>query len=192
MDDDRELRDLAAGLRARRNDAWERLYDLTHLPLLRLLRRLTGDDGKAEEALQAAYVTAVERIAAYDPRRGTPDAWLAGIARRKAIDIGRARRGAAVDVDTIDVAGPQAREGGADGGIDGELIASALDRLEPRHAEVLRRKYIEGESLEAIAGGLGLKPATVGTLLHRARDRFREAYGRLLARGRRKAQEAEA
>ena len=179
MDDERELAELAAGLRARRNDAWERLYDLTHLPLLRLLRRLTRDDGKAEEALQATYVTAVERIGRYDPARGAPDAWLAGIARLKAQEIGRAPRVAPMDVEAAEIAGRAHGVEAAHGGGDGELVGLALDRLEPRYAEVLRRKYIGGESIEAIAGALGLKEATVGTLLHRGRERFKAAYEKI-------------
>ncbi len=170
MDDERELAELAAGLRALRNDAWERLYDLAHLPLLRLLRRLTRDEGKAEEALQATFVTAVERIGRYDPARGRPDAWLAGIARLKAHEIGRVPRVAPIDVEAAEIAGRSSSR------TDGELVALALDRLEPRYAEVLRRKYIGGESIGAIAGALGLKEATVGTLLHRGRERFRAAY----------------
>ena len=35
----------------------------------------------------------------------------------------------------------------------------------------------EGFSYREIAGGLGLHEASVGTLLARARERFRELYG---------------
>jgi RNA polymerase sigma-70 factor (ECF subfamily) len=184
MEDASDLRDLAGRLKAREAAAWEELYRLTHLPLLRTLRRLLQDEGRAEEALQASYLTAIERIAAFDPARGTADAWLAGIARMKAREARREPRAAPLEeAEEEAAAGPAPGGWGLNGGgSEAEVVALALDRLEPRYAEVLRRKYLEEESLEAIAGALRLKPATVGTLLHRGRERFREAYRRLCER----------
>jgi RNA polymerase sigma-70 factor (ECF subfamily) len=179
MHDEPELKDLAAGIAAGRREAWERLYTLTHLPLLRLLRRLLRDEGRAEEALQASFVTAIERVSTFDPARGSPDAWLAGIARHKAQESFRAARPAVSGLNG-DVAAKAHHGGGASGdGADGELVELALDGLEPRYAEVLRRKYLGGETIETIAHDLDLKPATVGTLLHRGKERFRSAYERL-------------
>ncbi len=170
----RELEELTGGLVARAPEAWERLYNLTHIPLLRMLRRLTGDESAAEEALQATYLTAIERIGAFNPRKGAADAWLAGIARRKALEVRRNGR-----------PGPQAIDPPSDPQKTWESngrAAAVLDRLEPRYAEVLRRKYVEEQSLGRIARELGLKQATVGTLLHRGRARFRELYERMLER----------
>jgi RNA polymerase sigma-70 factor (ECF subfamily) len=178
MSDEAELAGLTAELRAGRREAWGRLYVLTHLPLLRTLRRLLRNDLLAEDALQATYVTAIERIDRFDPAQGCVDAWLAGIARHKAQESHRESR---PRYDARGAAGPLAEpESGLDRP-EAERVARALDTLDPRYAEVLRRKYIAGESLESIAGALGLKPATVGTWLHRGRERFREAYGRAAA-----------
>ena len=175
MHEEAELRGLAAGLRGGRREDWERFYALVHLPLLRLLRRLLRDDARAEEALQATFLTAIEKIASYDPDLGTPDAWVAGIARHKALEAVRVRSAEPVEVDLIPA---PSREPDA----DAEMVARALDGLEPRFAEVLRRKYLAGESIEAIALALDLNQTTVGTLLHRGRERFRAAYRRLEAR----------
>jgi RNA polymerase sigma-70 factor (ECF subfamily) len=177
MNDESELAAWTAELKAGQRAAWDRLYALTHLPLLRMLRRLLRDESHAEDALQAAFVTAIERIAAFDPALGSADAWLAGIARHKAQEARRSsrERGAAAGAADPPAAPP-------DRGPDADLVALALDDIEPRHAEVLRRKYLEDESLETIAGALGLNVHTVGTLLHRGRERFREVYGRLKAK----------
>lgn len=155
--------------------AWERLYLLVHLPILRMLRRFVRDAALAEEALQAAFVTAIERIDSFDPSKGTPDGWLWGIARNKAREMARRPAPAPLDADPPDPAASAADAAAP----DGERIALALDGLEPRYAEVLRRKYLAEQSLEEIARDLGLKVATVGTLLHRGRERFRRAYDRL-------------
>jgi RNA polymerase sigma-70 factor (ECF subfamily) len=174
MKDESELRDLGRALKARRAEAWERLYDLTSLPLLRALRRALGDPAAAEEALQAAFVTAIEMVDRFDPAKGSPDAWLHGIARHKALEAVRARRGVPLE-DGLEAAAPETNGNGT----DEELVALVLDRLEPRYAEVLRRKYLAGEDLDHMARELNLKRATVGTLLHRGRERFREIYQRL-------------
>ena len=177
MHDEAELAGWTASLRAGRREAWDRLYMLTHLPLLRMLRRLLRDEARAEDALQSSYVTAIERIASYDSSRGPVDAWLSGIARHKAQEARRSSRERRLPTDTADPAAA-AHDRGADAG----LVALALDLLDPRYAEVLRRKYLAGQAIGSIAAGLGLNANTVGTLLSRGRERFREAYGRLKAR----------
>jgi len=174
MHDEAELAGWTASLRAGRPEAWDRLYALTHLPLLRMLRRLLRDDARAEDALQSTYVTAIERIGSYDDALGAADAWLAGIARNKAHEAMRDARGRAPGAGTADPAGAA-----PDRAPDADLVALALDGIEPRYAEVLRRKYLADEPIGAIAAGLGLNANTVGTLLSRGRERFREAYGRL-------------
>lgn len=173
-----ELRDIAlAGSLASGDDhAWRRLYALTHLPLLRLLTRSLRVESLAEEALQATYVTAVERIDSYDPDKGSLDGWLAGIARYKALELRRSQRLVPLEVDVPD-ARPEVRHA-EDRFAEAELVAWVLDQLEPRYAEVLRRKYLLDQSLAAMAAELDLPVGTVGTLIHRGRRRFREIYAR--------------
>jgi RNA polymerase sigma-70 factor, ECF subfamily len=177
MHDEAELAGWTASLRAGRREAWDRIYALTHLPLLRMLRRILRDDARAEDALQSTYVTAIERIGLYDDARGAVDAWLAGIARNKAHEAMRDARGRAPGAGADDLPGAM-----PDRAPDGDLVALALDGIEPRYAEVLRRKYLADEPLEAIAAGLGLNANTVGTLLRRGRERFREVFERLKMR----------
>jgi hypothetical protein len=60
--------------------------------IIRTLRRLLRNDLLAKDALQATYVTAIERIDRFDPAQGCMDAWLAGIARHKAQESHRESR----------------------------------------------------------------------------------------------------
>lgn len=180
MEIEPELGELTEQLRQRCPAAWERFYRLTHLPILRQLRRLTGDATRAEEVLQMAFVTALERIDHFDPARGTADGWLAGIARMKSLEAARARRRSVSLPENLDVPEPD-----EESDADEEMVALVLDRLEPRYAEVLRRKYLNDQSMETIAQELGIKPATVGTLLHRGRQQFRDVHAELAAGPRR-------
>ena len=178
-----ELATLAESLCAGQPEAWEKLYILTHLPLLRMLRRVLGNEVRAEEALQAAYVTAIEKINTFDAKRGAVDSWLAGIARRKGLELARSesRHGGKAMANAVGLRLVSAASG--EPAQDGELVELALDQLEPRYAEMLRRKYLKEQSIEEIAAELQLNPATVGTWLHRARERFREIYQRLQSHG---------
>ena len=168
-EDTQELAQLTDAVRAGKTEAWSKLYQMTHLPLLRLIQRLTGDPVKAEDLLHATYVTAIEHLHGYDPQKGTIDAWLVGVAKFKVLESRRKPRHASLVSEPM-----QGLHEGED--LDREMIALALDQLEPRHAEVLRRKYLEDQSLAEIAEALETKEATVGTWLHRARAQFRAAY----------------
>ena len=183
MDQPDELATLTESLCAGQPEAWEKLYTLTHLPLLRMLRRVLGNEVRAEEALQAAYVTAIEKINTFDAKRGAVDSWLAGIARRKGLELARSesRHGGKAMANAVGLRLVSAASG--EPAQDGELVELALDQLEPRYAEMLRRKYLKEQSIEEIAAELQLNPATVGTWLHRARERFREIYQRLQSHG---------
>ena len=64
-----------------------------------------------------------------------------------------------------------------------EAVNLAFSALSARQQQALALKYTEGASLEAIARALDSTPGAVGSLLHRARAAFRQAYDRLRSRG---------
>jgi RNA polymerase sigma-70 factor (ECF subfamily) len=58
-----------------------------------------------------------------------------------------------------------------------EHVACILAELPPRHEAVLRAKYLDGQSVNDIAAAWGESPKAVESLLTRARQAFRLAYG---------------
>ena len=58
-----------------------------------------------------------------------------------------------------------------------ERIAAALNTIPDRYEAVLRAKYLEGRSVADIAAESGDTAKAVESLLTRARQAFREAYG---------------
>ena len=58
-----------------------------------------------------------------------------------------------------------------------ERIARALAGLSERHEAVLRAKYLEGRAVANIAADWHESPKAIESLLTRARDAFRAAYG---------------
>lgn len=59
------------------------------------------------------------------------------------------------------------------------LIQVALDKLPPKYGNVLEWKYIEGYSINEIAGRLNLGTEATQSLLARAKRAFGEVYGSL-------------
>src|SRR5256886_9244302 len=77
--------ELAAGLAAGNHEALAELYD-RYAPLaFGVAMRVLGDPGRAEDAVQDAFVNVWNRAASFDAQRGSLRAWLL-----TSVKIGRA------------------------------------------------------------------------------------------------------
>ena len=59
--------------------------------LYRFARRVLGDNGLAEEAVQETFVKAWRRAHRFDPERASLRTWLFAILRNTTVDMARAR-----------------------------------------------------------------------------------------------------
>src|SRR5207237_4753451 len=80
------IRAMAAG----DHEAFARFYDRYAPLVLPLVLRIVGDRADAADVLQEVFWEAWRGAAAYDPARGTPEAWIVTRARTRAIDRVRA------------------------------------------------------------------------------------------------------
>jgi RNA polymerase sigma-70 factor (ECF subfamily) len=136
---------------------------------------LLRDPAAAEEATAQAFERAVRRRRSYDPRRGSPRAWLFGIARNAALDeLRRRRRIAALAAEPADLAAA-APEDEADRALQREAVRAALASLGAREREIVALKFHAGLDNAEIARVLGVSISNAGTLLHRAMTQLREA-----------------
>lgn len=135
---------------------------------------LLRDDGAAEDVTAQAFERAHRRRQRYDPRKGTPRAWLFAIARNAALDeLRRRSRAAALTTDLPDDApGP---EDDPDGGLRRAAVRAALAGLEPRERELIALKFHGGLTNAELARALGLSESNAGTRVHRAVTKLREA-----------------
>lgn len=131
----------------------------------------------ADDVSQEAWLTAVRRLCSFDPDRGPFFAWLCGIASNAARNAirsrGRYRRRARPLAPGDD---PPARESDAVAIEKAQRVAEALAALPDHYEAVLRAKYLDQLTVEAIATARGDSPKAVESLLTRARQAFREAY----------------
>jgi RNA polymerase sigma-70 factor (ECF subfamily) len=174
------IRQIASG----DQDALGRLFDSTNRAVFGLVVRVLNDPAAAEEVVLEVYTQVWRQAANYDPRRGTPSAWLLTIARRRAIDRFRAtdqtrRRQeplSTVETARSDDADPEESASEAE---RRQLVRTALESLPPEQREVIELAYFGGLSHSEIAARCSLPLGTVKTRTRLAMVRLRSALGSL-------------
>ena len=137
-----------------------------------------GSEAEADDILQNGLLKALRRAGELqDDTKLT--AWFYQLLRHAIIDHYRARGSARRKHDALwaitaalgeDVsAAPQAWEARICA-----CLGSVVDTLKPRHAGLLRRVDLDGESVQAAAKALGITPNSASVTLHRARAELRE------------------
>lgn len=168
--DDLEDEWLAIGCLLGEREAFDRLIERWHHPLWLYLRRLTGSDDAAAEALQETWLRVLRGIARLrEPARLR--AWLFGIARRTVMDRLRqkyAEPERASD-ELADLPAPDPRD------LEEEMGAlhEELARLPFVEREVLVLFYLDELTLQQLAEVLGIPVGTVKSRLFRARGLLR-------------------
>jgi RNA polymerase sigma-70 factor (ECF subfamily) len=151
---------------------FERLYRESRDDVYAYVAGLLRDRSAAEEVTAQAFERAWRRRRQLDRGRGTPRAWLFGIARNAALDELR-RRSRLADTPTEAVE-PAPRDP-ADTAIDRALLQRALDSLGARDRELIALKYFAGLSNAEIAAVIGTSESNAGTRLHRAVEKLRRS-----------------
>lgn len=169
-------RDRLLVLRHQRGEdtAFDELYRRYHRRLLAYCQRRVGDRHVAEELAQEAFVRALRALPTFaGERRFYP--WLVVIAQRLCIDHHRraARVEPAAEVDTGSV---EADHEALWASVDRRHLAAAVERLAPRHREILDLRERRGLSYQQIAAELEVPLTTIEALLHRARKALRREY----------------
>jgi len=177
----KEDRRLAKGLLRGKLGAWEKFYNVYAEPLYRYsLVRLSGDREAAADITQEAVVLAVEHIRNFEADKGSLWAWLCGIATNKIREVRRdAAQKAKVQERMRDE--HRCRKCTPNDGDNAHDVKLVLSELNPRHQEVLIRKYVDGQSMKDIAKTMGISEKAVESRLTRGREAFRKEYSKLIS-----------
>jgi RNA polymerase sigma-70 factor (ECF subfamily) len=179
-------------------DALAGIYDRHAKSVFATAMRVSRDRGIAEEVVQETFLALWNRAERFDPARGTLIAWLATIARNRAIDhlrsAGRHDRAATFSsfdrdgwddqatVEWLTSTGELIGAAGAESGPElaladketREVIQDALTSLAPLERQVIELAYGTGMSQSEIAAHLGWPVGTVKTRTRRALRHIRE------------------
>lgn len=149
---------------ARDERAVGELYDRHHRLLFALILRILRDRSEAEEVLQEAFVLVWTKAESYNVALGTPGAWLARIARNRAIDRLRANslRQRAVESAPLPVAdaSPEAQARASE---QQRRIARALETLPAEQRVLIEQAYFLGLTQSELADRFKLPLGTVKT-----------------------------
>ena len=133
---------------------------------------LLRDRAAAEDVAAAAFERAYRRRGRYDARKGSPRAWLFGIARNAALDELRRHALAAASL-PIPSSEPDPGEA-AELAAQKQAVRVALGKLGARDRELIALKYHAELSNAEIAEVIGVSVTNAGTLVHRAMTKLRE------------------
>jgi RNA polymerase sigma-70 factor (ECF subfamily) len=150
---------------------FDRLYRDARDDVYAYAATLLRDRGAAEDVTAAAFERAYRRRDSFDARRGSPRAWLFGIARHAALDeLRRRKRVAALPVEPAD-----ASDDMAELATRREAVRAALGCLSARERELIALRFYAGLSNGEVGSVLGVSATNAGTLVHRAMSKLREA-----------------
>jgi RNA polymerase sigma-70 factor (ECF subfamily) len=157
------------------------VYREHYRSLVRFLYRRIGDQARAEDLAQEAFVRAIEH------QPSNPRGWLFTVAANLARDEGRRASVRRKHLTLIKAeAEAQAPEPPPDVALERrETVAhvqNALAQLSERDRESLLL-WEEGFSYDEIAEVLGLSRGSIGTTLARARTRLAEVFDRMKSEG---------
>jgi RNA polymerase sigma-70 factor, ECF subfamily len=124
-----------------------------------------GDGADAEDATSDTFERALRYRSTFDPSRGSPTAWLIGIARRTVDDI-LAKRS------TLIAEPPEIAAVEQDSALKLDL-AQALRQLDPRDRELVSLRYGADLTARQIGEQLEMRTNAVEVALHRALARLR-------------------
>jgi RNA polymerase sigma factor (sigma-70 family) len=155
--------------------AFEELYRSSRDDVYAYVATLLGDRLAAEDITATAFERAYRKRRSFNARRGSPRAWLFGIARNAALDELRRRSRTARLMK--DVADETDEIFPSDTDELGRRLAlrSALDSLTPRERDLIALKFHAGLGNQELARVLATSETNVGTLLHRTIQKLRKA-----------------
>jgi RNA polymerase sigma factor (sigma-70 family) len=156
-------------------ESFEDLYRNTFSRVYAYVASLLRDRSAAEDVTALAFERAYRKRSRFSSRRGSPEAWVFGIARNAALDeLRKRKRQAHLEGDPADVWSPGPDEE-AERAFRREEVRAALVSLDPRDRDLVALKFAGGLSNGEIARVLGISETNVGSRLFRTVEKLRKA-----------------
>ncbi len=168
-----------ARLRRKEEKAFTELYKLTGKTIYNyILNRVGRNADAADDLLSEVFSDAIDYAGTLTPLHNVVG-WLMRIAQSKVVDHYRAHR-----KETVWRTGEQVEALADSKGLgrdpaagymeraDAAVVGEAFTALKPRDQEVLRRMYLEDQSVRDIACSLGRSEKAIEGMLYRARNEF--------------------
>jgi RNA polymerase sigma factor (sigma-70 family) len=154
---------------------FEDLYRDTFPRVYSYVASLLRDRSAAEDVTALAFERAYRKRGRFSAQRGSPEAWVFGIARNAALDeLRKLKRRAHLASEPADVWSPGPDEQ-AERAFRRDEVRAALASLDARDRDLVALKFAGGLSNGEIARVLGISETNVGSRLYRAVEKLRKA-----------------
>ena len=151
------------------------LYDRYSSIVYSVALRVLGDTGAAEDVLQEAFMQLWRNPGVFDSSRGSLGAWLAVIARNRAIDALR-KRHPETDITDVIVSVEPDLAGDAERARTMEKVLGALGAMPLAQRNALEMAYFEGLTHTEIAAKTGEPLGTIKTRIRTGLLALRKAF----------------
>jgi RNA polymerase sigma-70 factor, ECF subfamily len=166
---------LIAGIRSGEQQAMAALYDRYSSVVYSVALRVLGDTGRAEDVLQEVFLQLWRNPEVFDATRGSLGAWLAVIARNRAIDAVRKQRPEDDIADVVISVEPDLASE-ADRARAAEKVRGVLGAMPSAQRKVLEMAYFEGLTHSEIAAKTGDPLGTIKTRIRAGLMSLRKAF----------------
>ena len=171
----RELAQLLRRVADKDSSALKTLYERTSSKLYGICLRLLGDEAEAQDVLQEVYVIVWRKAALFDPAKAGVITWTATLARNKAIDRLRRRRGPDEELDAaseISDDSPSSLEV-LEQAQDASRLQNCLEELDERARTLIRSAFFDGASYPELAAREAVPLPTMKSWIRRGLLRLR-------------------
>ena len=159
--------------------AFETIYDQVGGAVFGTVRSVVRDPFLSEEVTQEVFIELWRSASRFDPKRGSPMAWVATIAHRRAVDRVRAEQRSA-ERDRRAVSHPISYDDvaeSAEHNLDRERVRRCLNRLTELQRQAVTLAYYGGYTYREVARLLGIPSGTVSTRMRDGLIRLRDCLG---------------
>jgi RNA polymerase sigma-70 factor, ECF subfamily len=167
---------LVSAIRSGDENAMALLYDRYSSIVYAVALRVLGDTGGAEDVLQEVFMQLWRNPGVFDSSRGNLGAWLAVIARNRAID-GLRRRHPETNIADVIVSVEPDLAGHAERTRAMQKVRGALGAMPPAQRSALEMAYFEGLTHTEIAAKTGEPLGTIKTRIRTGLLALRKAFG---------------
>jgi RNA polymerase sigma-70 factor (ECF subfamily) len=158
---------LMSRIRAGDEDALATLHDRYSQVVYSVALRVLGETTQAEDILQEIFLQLWRNPQTFDSSRGSLGAWLAVIARHRAIDYLRRRR-PETDIEEVIVAVDSRLEETTERNIAIAKVRTAVDQLPVSQRKPLEMAFFQGLTHSEIAAKTGEPLGTIKTRIRSA------------------------
>jgi RNA polymerase sigma factor (sigma-70 family) len=168
--------ELVEGLKLRREDAFNYLYDNYSAAIYGVINRIVESKDTANDILQEVFVKFWEHLDKYEASKGRLFTWLVNVARNYTIDIVRSKgyrkqqliRGDENAVSNVEDSAVRIDR------FDSMGLAKRVKQLDVNQQKVIHLAYFSGYTHEEIANELGIPLGTVKSRIRAAITELRK------------------